>query len=456
MPTRVLIVEDDPDGRQSVCDAVADCGMQPIAAANGSDGVTSFVENDGIDVVLSDLVLPDIDGIEVMTRIRKLDAHVPVMIMTAYGSVDSSVRAMQAGAYDYITKPLDLDDLQSKLARAAETHRLRTRVNELTHGEHNPYRLDGQVAEDPASKALMDQVRSLAATNATVLIEGESGTGKEVIARGLHAESPRANGPFVVINCGAFPESLLESELFGHEKGAFTGALRQHRGAFERADGGTLFLDEIGDAPASVQVKLLRVLEDRVVTRLGAQESFTVDVRLVSATNRSLVDRVNEGEFREDLLYRLRVVNVVVPPLRARPGDIRPLTDRFVAMACREHGRHVAAIAPEVYTTLERRPWPGNVRQLRNVLESSVVMMHGQVLTVADLQMPDMASRNVDGDALRIPAHMTLHELEREALRQALERNRGNRTATADQLGIARRTIQRKIKEHGLDDGSDA
>ncbi len=452
MPARVLIVEDDPDGLRSVSEAVAECGMEPLQAATGGEGVACFEQADGtIDTVLCDLVLPDIDGVEVLRRIHAISADTPIMIMTAYGSVDSSVRALKAGAYDYIIKPLDLDDLQSKLERAAEAGRLRRRVRELAQEQAAPYRLASLTAEDPASRELNDQVRALASTSATVLIEGESGTGKELIARALHAESPRAEGPFVAVNCGAFPEALLESELFGHEKGAFTGAIRQHRGAFERADGGTLFLDEIGDAPLAVQVKLLRVLEDRQIQRIGAQGTFKVDVRLVSATNRDLAERVREGAFREDLLYRIRVVNLTVPPLRTRPRDIRPLVDRFIAMSCREHGRCVTRVEPEVYALLERQPWPGNVRQLRNVIESAVVMLRTGTLTTADLALPPADGQAAGpAAAFDIPPHLSWTEIEREALRQALQRNDGNRTLSADQLGVSRRTIQRKIKEHGL------
>ncbi len=467
MTTRILIVEDDPDGRRSVSDAIADCGMQPTAVATGVAGVEAF--RDGVfDVVLSDLVLPDIDGVEVMRRIRAMDPAIPVLIMTAYGSVDSSVKALKAGAYDYIMKPLDIDDLQSKLARASEAYRLRTEVSRLRSSVTDRFGLANFVAADPSTRALIDQVRALADTMATVLIHGESGTGKELIARALHVESARAAQPFVAINCGAFPESLLESELFGHEKGSFTGAIKQHRGAFERADGGTLFLDEIGDAPAAVQVKLLRVLEDRQITRVGSQQTFTVDVRIVSATNRDLHDLVSDGVFREDLLYRLNVVPLTIPPLRRRPADIRPLTDRFLAEACHAHGRCITDVDPAVYTALERYPWPGNVRQLRNVIESTVVMARSSTLTAHELRLPPAratetapaptpeipapagASAGASAGTVTFPPTMTLEQLEREILCQALVRNEGNRTLTADQLGLSRRTIQRKIKEHNL------
>ena len=259
MKPTILIVEDDPDGARSVCDVAADAGFTVTLATTGRDGLERFRERTP-DVVLTDLILPDIDGIEVLTRVQRLDREVPVLLMTAYGSVDSSVKAMRSGAYDYITKPLDLDDLQTKLQRAAETSRLRRQVDQLAASVRTRFSATAMTAESPAMQAILRQIEALADTTATVLIQGESGTGKELVARALHVDSRRAAGPFVAVNCGAFAESLLESELFGHEKGAFTGAFAQHKGAFERAEGGTLFLDEIGDAPPAVQVKLLRAI----------------------------------------------------------------------------------------------------------------------------------------------------------------------------------------------------
>jgi DNA-binding NtrC family response regulator len=288
---------------------------------------------------------------------------------------------------------------------------------------------------------------------ATILICGESGTGKELVARALHVDSKRAAGPFVAVNCGAFAETLLESELFGHEKGAFTGASATHKGAFERADGGTLFLDEIGDAPASVQVKLLRALEEKEVRRVGGREVFKVNVRLVSATNKDLEAMVAGGSFREDLLYRLNVVTLRVPPLRERREDIRPMADRFIARAAAENSRTVTSVKPDFYAALEAHDWPGNVRQLRNAMESAVLLSPYGVLTAASVSLPGgraLASSAAAGGALAIPEGMTLDQLERAVLETKLQQNAGNRTLTADQLGLSRRTIQRKIKEHHL------
>lgn len=444
---KVLIIEDDPDGLRSVTDAVQDAGIEVLTAANGESGLAIFREQN-VDAVLSDLVLPDIDGIEILTRIKKLQPSIPVIIMTAYGSIDSSVKALKAGAYDYISKPLDLDDLQSKISRAIETANLRHEVVALRKTLHERYSSAAIVAESPNMKHLMSQVETLANTNATVLIGGESGTGKELVARALHYDGQRADGSFVAVNCGAFAETLLESELFGHEKGSFTGAIGRHRGAFERAHGGTLFLDEIGDAPKSVQVKLLRALEEREIIRIGGQESFKVDVRLISASNRSLGDLVDAGEFREDLLYRLKVVSLDIPPLRDRREDIRPLVDRFVALSAKEHGRHIVDVEQGYYEVLEQHNWPGNVRELRNIVEASVVMASEPVLKSSAAELSDMRKMG-QADAV-IPLNMTLDELEKAAITQQLKKFEGNRTLAAEALGLSRRTVQRKIKDHNL------
>ncbi len=425
--------------------------MTVVAMPTGEEGLAAFRQQE-LDIVLTDLVLPDIDGIEVLERLLKLRPEIPVMIMTAYGSVASSVRAIKSGAYDYITKPLDLDDLQAKLKRAAETARLRRRVVNFESCAREQFGSGAIIAEDPQMLELLEQVRTLAGTTATVLVQGESGTGKELIARALHYDGSRADGPFVAVNCGAFTESLLVSELFGHEKGSFTGAFRQHRGAFERAHGGTLFLDEIADAPSDVQVKLLRVLETREVQRVGGQAPVKVDVRVVSASNRPLQQRVADGAFREDLLYRLNVVDLTVPPLRERRRDIRPLADVFVAAACAEHGRTIHEIMPSFYEALEAYHWPGNVRQLRNAIESAIVINKASVLDAGSLSstIRPAGGRPAAAPSFEAPTGMTLAEIEREVLRQTLARTQANRTLTADQLGLSRRTIQRKIKEHEL------
>ncbi|MEI8241991.1 MAG: sigma-54 dependent transcriptional regulator [bacterium] len=450
MKPTILIIEDDPDGARSVSDVAADAGFEVTLAVCGRDGVERFRERTP-DVVLTDLVLPDLDGIEVLDRVQRLDRDVPVIVMTAYGSVDSSVRAMRTGAYDYITKPLDLDDLQSKLRRASETSRLRRQVDQLSASVRSRFTATAMVAESPAMQTVLHQIEALADTTATVLIQGESGTGKELVAKALHVDSRRASSPFVAVNCGAFAESLLESELFGHEKGSFTGAVAQSKGAFERADGGTLFLDEIGDAPAAVQVKLLRAIEEREIRRIGGQQPFKVNVRLVSATNKDLPELAAEGKFREDLLYRINVVTVTIPPLRRRREDIRPLAERFIARAIEEHHRAISRVDPALYERLLAYDWPGNIRQLRNVLESAVLLTPGDTLTAGVLSLPaGAAGRPAAGGDFYTPDNMTLAEIEKQVLEQSLSRCQGNRTLTAEKLGLSRRTIQRKIKEHAL------
>ncbi len=451
-PPRILIVEDDLDHGRSLQEAIAGMDLDPELAASGKAGLEAFRAR-GADVVLSDLVMPDIDGIEVMRRIREMDGgRTPVILMTAYGSVDSSVRAMKEGAYDYLQKPLDLDDLQAKLSRALEAARLRRQVERLSEEVRGQWGARTWVAESPAMREVVRETLALAKTTATVLIRGESGTGKELVARALHADGPRAEGPFVAVNCAAFTESLLESELFGHEKGAFTGAVARRAGAFERARGGTLFLDEIGDAPPSVQVKLLRVLEDRQILRVGGQETFQADVRLVSATNRDLDSRVASGAFRQDLLYRLQVVGIALPPLRERRADIRPLAERFMAWAQTEHGRRIREVEPEWHARLEAYAWPGNIRELRNTVEAAVVTAPGEILLADRLRLggPSAPAPAPAAGGWTAPEGMTLDQIEKKILEEALRRNGGNRSLTADQLGISRRTIQRKIQDYGL------
>jgi len=442
-----LIAEDDKDGRRSVTEAVSDAGFEVIAVATGEEAVAEF-QRRPFDVVLTDLMLPGMDGMAVLAEVRKVRESVPVLIMTAYGTVSSAVQALKAGAYDYILKPLDLEDLQSKVARAAEASRLRAEVSRLSETIGERWSARAMIARSPKMQEIIRQVETVADSNATTLILGESGTGKELVARALHVGSKRRSGPFVAVNCGAFAETLLESELFGHEKGAFTGAVAQRKGAFERADGGTLFLDEIGNAPPSVQMKLLRVLEERELLRVGGQAPVRVDTRVVSASNRDLDDLVASNEFRSDLLYRLKVVTIRLPPLRERKEDIRPMVDRFVAMACEEHGRHINSVAPDFYAALEKCDWPGNVRQLKNVIESSVVTATGPDLAAANAEHALEPDRAPAG--LAFPGNATLAEMERTILLETLRRNDGNRTLSAEKLGISRRTIQRKIKEYNL------
>jgi len=440
---QILIIEDDPDGRRSVAEAMEEAGYAVVTAATGEAGIRLFQEQP-FDAVLSDIRLPDLDGQKVQERLRTINTEVPVLLMTAYGTVSAAVAALKAGAYDYILKPLNLADIQSKVAHAIENRRLRSQVSSLKKA------LYGRtiIAVSPGMVELLRQVKTVAATQATVLILGESGAGKELIARALHDGSARAEGPFVAVNCGAFSESLLESELFGHEKGAFTGASNRHEGAFERARGGTLFLDEIGIASPAVQTRLLRVMEEREIMRVGGTRLIPVDVRVISASNRNLDDLVSERTFRHDLLYRLQVVTLQVPPLRERPEDIRPLADFFIAEACNLHGRHIDRVEDGFYKTLAGHSWGGNVRELKNAVESAVIMAATSHLTAAGLNLNQPDERTPT--EIVIPPQTTLAEIERQALLQSLERHTGSRSLAAEEMGLSTRTIQRKIKEYDL------
>ncbi|MFN2350858.1 MAG: sigma-54-dependent transcriptional regulator [Kiritimatiellia bacterium] len=442
---KVLVIEDDADGRAAVADVLEEAGFQVVVAADGMAGL-SRLEQERFDVALVDLRLPDLDGLQVLERIRGMPQPPAVILMTAYGTVEKAVAALRAGAYDFILKPLNLGDLQSRVGRAAETVGLRAEVASLRHA------LSAQSGGRPlvfvsgAMRRVMEQVRAVASTKATVLVVGESGVGKELIARSLHFGSDRAAAPLVAVNCGAFAESLLESELFGHEKGAFTGAVERHPGAFERAQGGTMFLDEIGIAPTRVQERLLRVLEEREITRLGGRQPVALDVRVVAASNRDPESLVAEGVFRRDLLYRLQVITIKVPPLRERPEDIRPLADHFIALACAEHGRHVEEVTSDYYEALQRYAWPGNVRELKHAVEVSVLMADTARLTAAGLQ----TGAGQPPAATSMLPRMTMAELERLALTQALDRHQGRRIDAAAELGVSTRTIQRKIREYDL------
>ena len=440
-PPRILIVEDDIDHGRSLAEAIGDLDCQVELAATGTAGVAAFRAR-GADVVLSDLVLPDMDGIEVMKQIRALDdGGTPVIVMTAYGSIDSSVRAMKEGAYDYLQKPLDVGDLQAKLFRALEASRLRRQVAVLSEEVRGKWTARAWVAESPAMREVVRQTLALAKTNATVLIRGESGTGKELVARALHADGPRAAGPFVAVNCAAFTESLLESELFGHEKGAFTGADASHRGRFEEAHEGSIFLDEIGELPLSVQPTLLHVLESGAMRRVGGSRELTVDVRVIAATNRSLEDDVREGRFREDLFYRLNVFALEVPPMRERRDDILPLAAHFLKDGKRR-------LAPATERVLMAYDWPGNVRELRNAMERAGIMADGNLVLPKDLppQLQDAAPAAKSGSVLV----GDMREIQRRAILEAIEKTGGNKTRAADLLGISRRNLIYKLREYGL------
>jgi two-component system response regulator HydG len=440
----ILVVDDEPAQRALLADFLRDEGYRVAEAADGAAALAR-VRNGGIDLLLTDVRMPGISGEELLCTVREESPHLPVLLITAHDTVEQAVTAMQSGAFSYIAKPVNLDGLLAQVERALEHRRLAEEVEALRSAAGRTPDVPDVVAESPAMRAVLSEAARVAPRRATVLITGESGTGKEVVARAIHALSGRVGAPFVAVNCAALPESLLESELFGHETGAFTGAVRRHTGRFEQAHGGTLFLDEIGDLPGAVQVKLLRALQERTIERLGGSEPIAVDVRLIAATHRDLQAAIRDGSFREDLYYRLNVVALHLPPLRSRRPDIPPLIDHLLERINRENDTGVTGVSREVLESFLRYPWPGNVRELRNVLERAVVLNRGRVIHLGDLPA-----------AFRAPpekapiAGGSLVENERATIISALQAAGWNRSIAADRLGIHRNTLRRKIRELGI------
>ncbi len=454
----LLVVDDEKSLRFSIGEWARDEGYAPLEAATGREALESVRER-GVDAVILDLKLGDEDGLRVLRELRDLDASLPVVMLTGHGTVEQAVRAIQLGAYDFMLKPPDLGHLGVVLDRALEHARLRQEVSRLRESAAGRVEIVG--SSDGLKGALSRLERAAKASSSTVLIHGETGSGKELMARFLHDKSARAGGPFVELNCSAIPEQLLESELYGHERGAFTDAKRFRKGLFELADRGTLFLDEIGEMAPQLQAKLLRVLETRTFRRVGGAVDITVDVRVVAATHRDLTRLVSEGRFREDLYFRLNVVPVVVPPLRERTSDIPPLAEHFVARFCRELGRPTARLHPDALERMQAYRWPGNVRELRNVIERVVLLEADDEIRAEHLpaEMSATAGARGAGGGEPFPAGVVrpLAEVEKLAIEHALRVCDGNKTKAATLLGIARQTLRTKLKEYAIaDDGEDS
>ena len=442
----ILIVDDEKNTRDGLGRALQR-NYNVLLAEDGRRALELLGEHP-VDVVLSDVRMPGMDGLTLLQRALARQPQPLVILLTAYGTIETAVAAMQRGAYDFLTKPVNLDQLDHKLKQALRSRRVEQENRELREQLDDKFGMESILSQSAPMQEVFATVRQVAPTRATVLIEGESGTGKELVARAIHQLSPRAQGPFVPVHCAALSRTLLESELFGHEKGAFTGATERRQGRFELADGGTLFLDEIGEIDPAVQVKLLRVLEEHKFERVGGSELLEVDVRLLAATNRNLKEMVAAGQFREDLFYRLYVVAIHLPPLRERPGDIPLLAQHFLKEFSAENQKPVIAITPEALSLLSAYRWPGNVRELRNALERMVVLARGSKLTVRDLPA---AVREAAGKPAAPPgAGRSLAEAEKQMIQQALKLNAGHRTKTARQLGISRRTLHRKLNEFHL------
>jgi DNA-binding NtrC family response regulator len=441
----ILIVDDEKNSREGLARALQ--RTYDIALAEDGRKALQMLDEQPIDVVISDIRMPGLDGLALLQRAMARSPQPICIMLTAYGSIELAVEAMRRGAYDFLTKPINLDRLEIVLKRALDARALETENRALREQLDARYGLEHIIGGSPAMQEVFDTVRQVAPSRATVLLLGESGTGKELVAHALHRLSPRHKGPFVAVHCAALTSTLLESELFGHEKGAFTGATERRRGRFEMADGGTLFLDEIGEIDAALQVKILRVLEERRFERVGGTETIEVDVRLIAATNRDLKKMVEQGTFREDLFFRLDVVSIRLPPLRERTGDLPLLVHHFITTLSRENGKKIDGITPDALSALAAYEWPGNVRELRNVIERMVVLARGDRLTLRDVP-PHIrgagAGSEVRGGAL------SLEENEKQMIARALRLNDGNVTKAARDLGISRRTLHRKINAYGL------
>jgi two-component system NtrC family response regulator len=447
---RILIADDEPSQRELLGGFLRREGFETAEAADGVEAVDRLRQG-GIDLVLLDQRMPRLGGAEAIAAIRRVNPDVDVVAVTAYGTVDAAVEALRGGAADYLTKPVDLDRLLQVVRRTLEHRTLLREVRDLRERLGGGPRLEGIVGASGAMAEVLSTIARVAPSEATVLITGESGTGKELIARAVHQASRREKGPFVPVHCAALAEGILESELFGHERGAFTGADRARAGRFEAATGGTLFLDEIGDLPASVQVKLLRVLQERVVERVGANRAVPVDVRVVAATHRDLEADVRAGRFREDLFYRLAVVRVHLPPLRDRREDVPRLVEHFF----RKHaeGRGVRSVSREAMDALTRHVWPGNVRELENVVQRAVVLARGDVVTTDDLPATVRAPVEEEGLTYRRfegSLHDRIEALERSLIEEALRAEGGVQYKAADRLGISERTLRYKLEKLGM------
>ncbi len=450
----VLVVDDDLANLESVSRIFQREGLEALTATSGKDAL-ELLRRPEVSVMVTDLMMPGIDGQELLKAARAMRPDVEVVLMTAYGTVETAVASMKEGAYDFITKPLKRHSLMKavnkaleKQALVAENRDLKARLADL--GAPGGRTLVGQ---SPAFRALMDTLRQAAPSSATVLLVGESGTGKELAARAIHELSARAKGPFVAVNCAALPETILEAELFGVEKGAFTGAVARREGRFERAGGGTLFLDEVSDISPSAQVKLLRVLQEGEIERLGGSQTLAVDVRLVAATNKDLRREVAEGRFREDLFYRLNVVEVRIPSLASRREDIPLLANHFLRRYAAKNEKSVRAFSREVLHVLENYAWPGNVRELEHAVERAVVLTRGEVIEPTDL--PETVRHGPIGSAsqLVIPIGTPMDEIERRVIHETLRHTKGDKTLAAQLLGIAARTIYRKLERQPAGDG---
>ena len=438
-PNTVLVVDDDPAHRTMLRTLLTGWGYR-IKEADDGAGAIEMVYEQAFDLILMDIRMVKVSGLEALVEIKAFNPAIPVIIMTAYSSVESAVEALKNGAYDYLTKPLDFDELRLTMERAMEHSQLReeNRLLRETLGAH--FDTQNIIGRSPAMMRLMETVAQVATSEATILITGESGTGKEMVAGAIHFNSPRKDGPFVKINCAAITETLLESELFGHEKGAFTGAYRRKEGRFRQAHGGTLFLDEVSEMSLAMQVKLLRVLQDREITRVGGEEVIKVDVRIIAATNKDLPREIEANRFRDDLYYRLNVVTIAMPPLRERSEDIPLLSQHFLEQFSETNRKQIKGFTPQAMDRLLRYEWPGNVRELMNAVERAVVLTRAEYLDEDEFPLIP-GEEGPEGE---------LREVEKATILRTLDLTNGNKSEAARRLGITRRTLHKKLKAYGV------
>jgi two-component system response regulator HydG len=450
MKPRILVVDDESSHRKMIEAVLSEEGYEIYQADNGQAAIDE-VEEKFYDLVIMDIRMPKVGGIDALKKIKTLSPGIPIIIMTAYASVGSAVDALKSGAYDYLTKPLDIEEIKIMVAKALRHHQLEQENIFLKERLNDRFDFSNIIGRSPSMTRLFETVALVAPSEATVLIVGESGTGKELIANAIHQNSPRKDRPFIKVNCAALPETLLESELFGHEKGAFTGAIARKQGRFQLAHNSSIFLDEIAEMAPATQAKILRVLQEREFEPVGSTQTIKVDTRVIAATNKTLEEEIREGRFREDLYYRLNVVAVDVPPLRHRREDILLLADFFLKPYAEKNRRLIKGFTPRATDLLMRHDWPGNVRELENIIERAVIMSRGEMIT--PLEFP-IDLQNLDGDLkesqIDLSPGRSLKEVEKVMILRTLEEVEGNRTHAARILGISRRTLQLKLKEYGI------
>lgn len=451
----ILIVDDEKNYPLILSAVLQEEGFETLTANSGKQAL-EIIENSDVDLVITDMKMPSMDGIELLERIKEKDPEIPVIMMTAYATVEKAVEAMQKGAYHYLVKPFDNESMVIYVKKAIQMYKVVKENRRLRKDAESKYCFGNIIGKSKAMQDVFELIQKISPTSATVLIEGESGTGKELVAKSIHFNSPRRDKPFIAVNCSAFAENLLESELFGHEKGAFTGAMSMKKGRFEIADGGTLFLDEIGELSPSLQVKLLRVLQEKTFERVGGIKPITVDIRIISATNKNLQIEVAEGRFREDLFYRLNVLTITLPPLRERIEDIRHLVAYFIQKFASERkiGVPIKGIDAEVERIFYQYPWPGNVRELENVIERAMILCPGDIITTSDL--PQNFKNNADNTLhFKIPSNANLSDtllmIEQEMIKRALKMTDNVQAHAAQALGIAKSGLSMKLKKFKLE-----